>query len=73
MAPVRFTIRDTAEQVGVAPETLRSYERMGLLKPDRNSVGHRIYSARDIVRAKEILRRRIAARNTGLLRGRHHG
>jgi len=65
-----LSIRDAAQRVGVVPETLRSYERMGLLRPTRNSVGQRIYGERDIAEAKRLLKQRLAARNSGLLRGR---
>jgi DNA-binding transcriptional MerR regulator len=70
MAQGLLTIRDAAAQVGVVPETLREYERLGLLKPLRNSVGQRVYSARDVTRARRILRHRLAARNGGLLQRR---
>lgn len=35
-------------------ETLRNYERRGLLTPQRDSTGRRIFTPTDVVRAKEI-------------------
>jgi MerR family transcriptional regulator, heat shock protein HspR len=45
--------------VGVHPQTLRLYERVGLVKPCRaNNVGHgnRLYSEADINRLRQIQR-----------------
>jgi DNA-binding transcriptional MerR regulator len=44
-----FPIRVLAEKTGVAPTTLRAWERRyGLLKPERTPKGHRLYSVRDV-------------------------
>lgn len=40
-----MTIGEVAEWVGVAPSTLRYYERIGLLPPPRRVNGQRRYSA----------------------------
>ena len=63
-------ISSAADEVGVVPETLREYERLGLIKPKRNSVGQRVYSAEDIALAQRILTRRLKSRISGLLKGR---
>lgn len=39
-----------AEKVGVSPETLRLYEREGLLLPKKSAKGTRSYSLHDVVR-----------------------
>lgn len=50
-APV-FVISVAAELTGMHPQTLRSYDRMGLVSPGRAGGGGRRYSLRDI----ELLR-----------------
>ncbi len=47
-----FVISVAAELSGLHPQTLRTYERMGLITPGRTSGGGRRYSYRDI----ELLR-----------------
>lgn len=49
-----FVISVAAELTGLHPQTLRSYERMGLIRPGRTGGGGRRYSARDIERLREI-------------------
>jgi MerR family transcriptional regulator, heat shock protein HspR len=43
-----------AELAGLDPQTLRIYEREGLLDPARSAGGTRRYSARDMDRLQEI-------------------
>jgi MerR family transcriptional regulator/heat shock protein HspR len=43
-----FVISTVAEITGLHPQTLRIYERKGLLLPDRTSGGSRRYSQTDI-------------------------
>jgi MerR family transcriptional regulator/heat shock protein HspR len=42
--------------VGVHQQTLRSYERQGLLQPSRSAGNRRLYSQRDIERLRQVLR-----------------
>jgi MerR family transcriptional regulator, heat shock protein HspR len=49
-----FTISVAAELAGLHPQTLRIYEREGLLQPDRSAGGTRRYSRNDIARLQEI-------------------
>jgi MerR family transcriptional regulator/heat shock protein HspR len=49
-----FVISVAAELTGLHPQTLRSYERMGLITPGRTGGGGRRYSARDIDRLRGI-------------------
>jgi DNA-binding transcriptional MerR regulator len=65
-----MTISDAAAEVGVGAATLREYERLGLLRPARDSVGRRIYTSDDVDRAREVLKQRKAARGSGLRNGR---
>ena len=47
-------IGDAAAQVGISIGTLRAYEREGLLNPQRDSVGRRLYTEKDIATARRI-------------------
>ncbi|CAN5398401.1 helix-turn-helix transcriptional regulator [soil metagenome] len=49
-----YIISVAAELAGVHPQTLRTYERKGLLKPARTSGGTRRYSDRDVERVRLI-------------------
>jgi len=49
-----YTISVAAELAGVHPQTLRTYERKGLIAPARTSGGTRRYSERDVVRVRLI-------------------
>ena len=49
-----FVISVAAELSGLHPQTLRTYERMGLITPGRTGGGGRRYSHRDIERLREI-------------------
>jgi MerR family transcriptional regulator/heat shock protein HspR len=49
-----FIISVAAELAGVHPQTLRTYERKGLLKPKRTPGGTRRFSERDIERVRLI-------------------
>ncbi|HEU4338218.1 MAG TPA: MerR family transcriptional regulator [Nocardioides sp.] len=49
-----YVISVAAELTGLHPQTLRAYERMGLIQPGRTGGGGRRYSHRDIERLREI-------------------
>jgi MerR family transcriptional regulator, heat shock protein HspR len=51
-----FVISVAAELAGVHPQTLRIYERKGLVRPKRTLKNSRRYSQRDIDRLREIQR-----------------
>ncbi len=51
-----FVISVAAELAGVHPQTLRIYERKGLVRPKRTTANSRRYSQRDIDRLREIQR-----------------
>lgn len=48
-------ISAVAEQYGIHPQTLRLYEREGLLKPSRSEGNTRLYTDEDIERLEVIL------------------
>src|SRR5213083_3323562 len=50
-----FTISAVAEQFDVHPQTLRLYERQGLLKPSRSEGNTRLYTDDDLKRLELIL------------------
>ena len=52
-APV-YVISVAAERAGVHPQTLRSYERHGLISPQRTRGGSRRYTEADIARLRRI-------------------
>jgi MerR family transcriptional regulator, heat shock protein HspR len=49
-----YVISVAAELAGVHPQTLRVYERKGLLDPSRTSGGSRRFSERDLARLRHI-------------------
>jgi MerR family transcriptional regulator/heat shock protein HspR len=51
-----FVISVAARLLNVHPQTLRYYERAGLIEPSRSRGNIRLYSARDIERAQQIKR-----------------
>jgi MerR family transcriptional regulator/heat shock protein HspR len=52
-APV-YAISVAAELAGLHPQTLRQYDRLGLVTPTRVGGRNRLYSKSDIVRLREI-------------------
>ena len=51
-----FFIGVVAELTGTHPQTLRNYERMGLLRPGRSQGSVRMFSTRDVERVRRIRR-----------------
>ncbi len=49
-----YVISVAAELTGLHPQTLRTYERLGLITPGRTGGGGRRYSSRDIELLREI-------------------
>ncbi len=50
-----YTISAVSEAYGIHPQTLRLYERHGLLKPSRSKGNTRYYSEKDLERLEFIL------------------
>jgi MerR family transcriptional regulator, heat shock protein HspR len=50
-----YMISSVAEQYGVHPQTLRLYEREGLLKPSRSDGNTRLFTDEDLERLEVIL------------------
>lgn len=62
-API-FAIAAAAELAGMHPQTLRQYDRLGLVVPDRTRGGSRRYSLRHVAQLREVAR--MSAEGIGL-------
>src|SRR5215472_9046183 len=51
-----YMISAVAEMYGIHPQTLRLYEREGLLKPSRTEGNTRLYTEEDLQRLEEMQR-----------------
>ena len=51
-----FVISVAAQLAGMHPQTLRQYDRLGLVSPDRSAGRGRRYSARDVAQLREVQR-----------------
>ncbi|WP_165063221.1 heat shock protein transcriptional repressor HspR [Marisediminicola senii] len=51
-----FAIAMAAELSGLHPQTLRQYDRLGLVNPGRTAGKSRRYSMRDVVQLREVAR-----------------
>ncbi len=51
-----YTIGIVARMVDLHPQTLRNYEQMGLVKPQRSDGNIRLYSEREVERLRKINR-----------------
>lgn len=51
-----FPIQQAADLAGMHPQTLRQYDRLGLVSPTRTAGQSRRYSMRDVVQLREIQR-----------------
>lgn len=49
-----YAISVAAQLCGLHPQTLRVYEREGLVDPDRTAGGTRLYSGQDVQKLREI-------------------
>lgn len=51
---VGFSIGEVSQAVGLAPQTLRLWERERLVRPRRTDRGYRVYTEPDVTRLREI-------------------
>jgi MerR family transcriptional regulator/heat shock protein HspR len=51
-----FVISVAAQLAGLHPQTLRTYDKLGLVSPGRTPGGGRRYSSRDIAQVREVQR-----------------
>jgi MerR family transcriptional regulator/heat shock protein HspR len=59
-----YFISVAARMPGMHPQTLRKYERLGLVQPTRTIGSMRLYSREELERLKLIKRRALTARDT---------
>lgn len=59
-----YVISVAAELTGLHPQTLRTYDRLGLVSPDRAGGGGRRYTLRDIEQLRQVAR--LTAEGLGL-------
>jgi len=52
--PRLLPVAETAAKLGVSPRTLRYYEELGFLKPERTAGGHRLYGPAEIETVERI-------------------
>ena len=55
---VRFSIGEVSQAIGLAPQTLRLWERERLIRPRRTERGYRVYTEPDVERLRKIKRLR---------------
>lgn len=64
-----YVISVAAALSGLHPQTLRQYDRLGLVSPNRTGGRNRLYSMRDIARLREVQRLAADGVNlTGIMR-----
>ena len=64
-----YVISVAAALAGLHPQTLRQYDRLGLVTPNRRGGRNRLYSMRDIDRLREVQRLAADGVNlTGIIR-----
>ncbi|MEY2457736.1 MAG: MerR family transcriptional regulator, heat shock protein HspR, partial [Acidimicrobiaceae bacterium] len=51
-----FVISVAADLAGMHPQTLRQYDRLGLVSPTRTAGKSRRYSMRDVAKLREVAR-----------------
>jgi DNA-binding transcriptional MerR regulator len=61
-----MTIQKAAEQAGLSPGTLRTYERDGLITPQRDSTGRRVFTLVDVDQVRRVAAERRAGRGRAL-------
>ena len=62
-------IQSAADKARVSVDTIRSYCRQGLLDPERDSAGRRLFTDSDIQRIREIYLENITRRPSLSVRG----
>ncbi|AZV57507.1 MerR family transcriptional regulator [Clostridium sp. AWRP] len=53
---MNYYIGEFSKKIGLSIDTLRYYEKLGLIYPERNKINRRIYSEKDIEWLKFIIR-----------------
>ncbi|OBR96514.1 HTH-type transcriptional regulator AdhR [Clostridium ragsdalei P11] len=53
---LNYYIGEFSKKIGLSIDTLRYYEKLGLIYPERNKINRRIYSEKDVEWLKFIIR-----------------
>ncbi|GAB2635226.1 MerR family transcriptional regulator [Nocardioides ginkgobilobae] len=56
----RWSVGELAERFGLATHVLRHWEDVGLLHPDRDGAGRRVYREKDVYRVAVVVRSKAA-------------
>jgi len=54
-------ISDIAIVIGRTPDTLRRWEEQGLIQPERNGWGERVFDEQDLARCQQLVRYALTA------------
>jgi DNA (cytosine-5)-methyltransferase 1 len=54
----KMKIREAAEHLGVSTESLRRWDREGIIKADRSPLGHRLFTPEAILEIQQVIRQR---------------
>jgi DNA (cytosine-5)-methyltransferase 1 len=57
-------IHEAAEYLGISTESLRRWDRQGVIKADRSPLGHRIFTPEKILEIQRVIRDRSRERKT---------
>jgi excisionase family DNA binding protein len=52
-------ISEACRLLGVSPETIRKWEREGLIRPERTALGQRFFTEESLLEIKKVIKRRI--------------
>ena len=52
---MEWTIKQVSKMMGISTDTLRFYEKQGLISPSRSANGYRHYNENDITNLKQII------------------
>lgn len=51
-------INEASKYLGVAPDTLRKWERAGIINSDRTPLGHRVFTPEKILEIQQVIKQR---------------
>ena len=65
--PARYKVGEVAARLGLTLRTLKYYEELGLVTPERTDSGYRMYSEADVARLERIRRMRALGLSLGTI------
>lgn len=51
-------IKEASQYLGVAPDTLRKWEKAGIINPGRTPLGHRVFNEEALLQIQQIIKLR---------------